>query len=225
MDEARAAIRRFRTNRALFINDSTALEGAERSLNDAAEKVRRLLARYRFMEGLVKECRGMQPIGKTFKGGAVEQNWAHGAVLPHARDSEDEDSMTDGSQGTVVFRGKIEGQIRNTLCRRKCVQFECRERQPERRNQDRSTDSTRGLETQDPLILIQIRPSYYIVGWTLSIRTGRQGSKSFSVKNGGILESNLMIDIKAPTCHRADWHCRIYFVNRADYNFLHLISK
>ena len=53
MDEARTAIQRFRTNRASFIADCTALEDARRSLEDAEEKDLNLRVRLQFLEKLV----------------------------------------------------------------------------------------------------------------------------------------------------------------------------
>ena len=59
VDEARSAIRLFRTKRASFIVDSSALEVARRSLEAAAEEVRNVRVRYQFMEKLVKDWQGL----------------------------------------------------------------------------------------------------------------------------------------------------------------------
>jgi len=204
LDEARTAIQLFRTNRSSSITNNTALEDARRSLEDATRKVRSLLVRYQFMEKLVKERRGGPQVGENFEKEVADQKWIHGVVSADARDPpESKVLLTDG---TVASQAKMEVKTRQSTLR-----FECRELQ---------TVSMR----QDPSTLILTRPPCYIVGWTLSCRTKRPGSKTFSVKSGGILASNLTIDIKAGLW-KADWRCRIYFVDRKDYDFPHLTSE
>ena len=201
VDEARSAIRLFRTKRASFIANSTALEDARRSLEDAAEKVRNLIVRYRFMEKLAKDWRGKPEIGKPSDGEAADQKWPpHGVVSADAQDTP-QVSLTDG---TVAFQAKIEIKTRNI--RPHTLHFERRDLQ--------SVSARR-----DPSTLILSRPPCYIVGWTLSCRTERSGSKTFSVISGGILEDNLTIEVKAPIFRQAVWRCRIYFVDKKDYNF------
>jgi hypothetical protein len=207
--EAKAAVEHFRSHRASFITNDIALEDARRALEEAAANVRSLLARYRFFEELVKEWRGKPPIGEKFEEDAADQKWQHGVVSTDLQDTR-KVSLTDG---TVAFQGRIEGEIRNILpFSHNYLRFECREGQSVSPHQEPST------------LIVGRRPCY-IVGWTLSIRTKRPGPKSFSVRTGGILESRLTVEIKAPTFHQAEWRCRIYFVNRADYNFPHLLSK
>ena len=204
VDEANTAVRLFRRNRALFITDSTALVGAERSLNDAAEKVHSLLVRYGFMEKLVKEWRGRPPIGETFKGRAADQKWIYGVVSTDERDTPQVSLM----DGIAAFQDKIEGRTRKVL--------------PFTHNSVRFEKSTPNLSTQHLLFLI--RPCY-IVGWTLSVSTKQPGPRTFSVTSGGILERNLEINVNTPIFRRADWRFRIYSVDSADYNFPHLIPK
>ena len=201
---ARAAVEHFRSRRASFITNDTALEDVRRSLEEAAEKVRKILARYRFLEGLVKEWRGKPPIGKKFEEEAADQKWAYGVVPTDAGDSR-EVSLTDG---TSAFQGKMENKNRNILpFAHNILQFECRE-----------TIGSRATNL-DPSTFIADGISAIIVGWTLSSRTNRPGPKSFSVKCGGILENNLKIDVTAPTFQQADWRCRVYYVNKNDYKF------
>ena len=207
--ETRSVVERFRTHRASFITNSTAREDTLRLLEDAAGNVRSLLARYRFMEELVKEWRGRPQIGEKFEEETADQKWVHGVVSTDARDTP-EVSLTDG---TMAFQVKIEGKTRKLLpYTQNLLRFECRELQ---------TVSTR----RDPSTLILGRPPCYIVGWTLSCRTKQPGSKTFSVISGGILGNNLTIDVKAPIFRQAVWRCRIYFVDREDYDFPHLTSK
>ena len=213
--EARAAVEHFRSHRASFITDDTALEDARRSLVDAAAKVHSLLVRYRFLEELVKKWRGKPPIGEKFEEEAADQKWVYGVVSTDAGDTP-QVSLTDG---TLAFQGKIEGRfgaLRGIVpFAHNSLRFECRE-----------LHSLPPLpESEDPSTLIVGRRPCYIVGWTLSIRTKRPGPKSFSVRTGGILESRLTVEIKVPTIHQAEWRCRIYFVDRADYNFPRLLSK
>jgi len=210
-DEANTAVWLFRRLGKQAITDSIALEGAQRSLNDAAEKVHRLLVRYWFMEKLVKEWRGRPPFGKTFKGEAADQKWIHGIVSADVGDT----SRVSLIDGTAAFQDIIEGGIRDFLpCTRNSVRFK------------KSTPNVyRDPSTQSLSALFLSHPPCYIVGWTLSIRTERPGPKTFSVICGGILENDLEINIKAPTFCRADWHCRIYSVDRVDYNFRRLTSK
>jgi hypothetical protein len=213
--EARAAVKQFRTHRASFITNSGAFENSRRSLEDAAGKVRSLLVRYRFMEELVKEWRGRLQIGEKFEDDAADQKWVHGVVSADARDTP-QVSLTDG---TVAFQGKVEGKTRNFLpFSHNYMRFECR---------DSELHSLPSPQPEDPSTfkLIVDRPPCYIVGWSLSSRTKRPVPKSFSVKSGGMLENRLTVEIKAPTFHQADWRCRIYFVDRADYDFPHLVSK
>jgi len=206
--DTRAVVERFGTHRASFTTNSTALEDARRSLEDAAGNVRNLLVRYRFMENLVKEWGGRSQIGGKFKGGAADQKWIHGVVSTETQDTP-QVSLTDG---TVAFQATIEVNTRNILPHTHLLRFECRELQ---------TVST----SEDPSTLILTRPPCYIVGWTLSCRTKQPGPKIFSVISGGVLGSNLTINVKGPIFRQADWRCRIYFVDREDYNFPHLTSK
>jgi hypothetical protein len=219
--EARTAVNEFGTHRAKLITNSTVREDTRRSLEDAAGKVRSLLVRYRFMEKLVKEWRGRPQIGEKIEAKYADQKWIYGVVSADTGDNP-QVLLTDG---TVAFQGKIEGNIERSYrfkiqtlsslrSTRKALEVQVAHR-------DLQSDSRR----QDPLTLALNRPPFYIVGWTLSIRTDRPGSKSFSVKSGGILESNLNIDLKAPAFDDAEWRCRIYVVDKADYNFPHLTSK
>ena len=214
-DEANTAFRRFRENRASFIvhPDISDLDSAERSINDAAEKVDSLLVRYRFLERLVKEWRGRPPIGKTFKGEAADQKWVHGIVPTDDVGDAQEVRIDDG---IVASQYKLEGTIRfgDFLSgSRGFLRF------------DNPTSAATDPSHDDLLATILEQPPFYIVGWTLSIRTEQPGAKSFSVKSGGILESDLEIEMKAPIFRRADWCCRIYSVNSVSYNFPHLTSK
>ena len=204
VDEAETAVQLFRTSRASFITDITALEGAERSLEHAAERVRSLLARYHFMEK-VMECRGDPRIGKTLKEKAVDHEWPYG------------EDPTD-AQWIVASQDKNEGEIRGSPFAH-TVRVVCRALQSdsERRGRD--------PPPRNPLTLILDRPQCYIVRWTLLIETKRPGRRTLTVRSGGILESNLKIDIKAPVFRRAYWRCRVYLVDRKDYNFPHLIPK
>jgi len=213
-DEANTAFRRFRECRASFIvhSDSTDLEGAERSINDAAEKVRSLLVRYRFLERLVKEWRGRPPIGKTFKGEAADQKWVHG-IVPADDVGDAQEVRIDG---IVASQYKLEGAIRFgdfLSCSRGFLRF------------DNPTSAATDPSHEDISTTILNLPPFYIVGWTLLIRTEQPGAKTFSVATGGILESHLEIDMKAPIFRRADWCCKIYSVNSVSYNFPYLTSK
>jgi len=173
------------------------------------------------MEKLVKEWRGRPPIGKTFKERDAGQKWVYGVVSTDAQDTP-EVLLTDG---TVASQDKIEGEIRDIPFTHNPVRVECRELQSQTWGRDPSSTQSPLAPPRDPSTLILSRPPCYIVGWTLSIRTERPGTRTFSVKSGGILESKLTIDIKAPAFHRAYWRCRIYLVDKADYNFPHLTSK
>jgi hypothetical protein len=209
--EAKAVVERFRTHRASFITNRTALEDAQRSLEGTAGKVRSLLVRYRFMEELVKEWRGRPQIGEKFEEEATDQKWTHGVVSTDARDTF-QVSLTDG---IMAFQVKLEAKTRNIIpYTQNFLRFECRGLISLPLDQDR-----------DPSTLILSHPPCYIVGWTLSCRTKQPGPKAFSVISGGILGSELKINVKAPILQQADWRCRIYFVNREDYDFPHLTSK
>ena len=207
--ETRSVVERFRTQRASFIANTgnTNLEDARRSLEDAAGKVRSVLVRYQFMDELVKKWRGNPQIDEKFKEEAADQKWTHGVVSSDAGDVS-QVSLTDG---TMAFQDKIEVTTRNFIPKTQLLRFECR---------DLQSVSMR----RDPSHLILSRSPCYIVGWTLSCRTKQPGPKTFSVKRGGILESDLTIDVKAPFFRQANWRCRIYFVDREDYNFPDLIS-
>ena len=211
-NNARAAVEHFRSHRASFITNDIALEDARRSLEDAAKKVRSLLARYRFLEELVKEWRGKPPIGEKFEKEPANTKWVYGVVPTDAGDSY-KVSLTDG---TSAFQGKMESKIRNIVpFTHNSLQFECRE----------TLASEMDPTKPDPSICIVEGISGFIVGWTLSIRTNRPGPKSFSVKSGGILEDNLEIDITVPTFQQADCRCRVYYVDNDDYDFPHLTSR
>ena len=167
-DNARAVVEHFRSHRASFITNDTALEDVRRSLEDAAEKVRSLLARYRFLEELVKEWRGKPPIGEKFEKEPANAKWVYGVVPTDAGDS-DEVSLTDG---TSALQGKMEGKIRNILpFTHNTLQFECRETISSRVHASDPTDP-------DPSNFVVEGMSGFIVGWTLSIRTNRPGPKS-----------------------------------------------
>ena len=199
--EARIAVEQFRTNRASFIANSIARENAQRDLEDAAEKIRDLYVRHRFMEELARDSRGKPEIGIPVDGEAADQKWpAYGVVSADAGGTP-QVSLTDG---TVAFQAKIELKTRNI--RPHTLHFERRELQ---------SVSAR----QDPSTVILTGSPCYIVGWTLSCRTEQSGTKTFSVKSGGILENNLTIEVKAPIFRQAVWRCRIYFVDRKDYKF------
>ena len=201
VERARTAIRLFRTKRASFIANSSALEDARRELEDAAENVRDVLVRYRFMEKLVKEWRGRPRIGEKFEERVADQKWTHGVISDEALDSpRSKVLLTDG---TVAFHAKMEVRTGRSV-----LWFQC---------------SGPRSETQepDPSTLILSRSPCYIVGWTLLCRS-KSGSKTFCVKGGGILASHLSIDVAATTGifrRAAVWRCRIYFVDKRDYNF------
>lgn len=207
--EARSVVERFGTQRASFFANTgkTNLEDARRSLEDAAERVRSVLVRYQFMEELVKKWRGKPQIDDKFED-AADQKWTFGTVSKDAGDTS-KVALTDG---TMAFQVKIEVTTRKIIPKSQLLRFECR---------DLQTVSMR----RDPSHLILSRSPCYIVGWTLSCRTEQPGPKTFSVKRGGILESDLTIDVKAPFFRQADWRCRIYFVDREDYNFPDLTSE
>jgi hypothetical protein len=218
----KAVVERFRTHRASFITNRTALEDARRELEDAAEKVRSLIVRYRFMEKLVKEWRGRPQIGKKFEEEAADQKWTHGIVSTDARGAF-QVPLTDG---TMAFQVKIEGKTRNILpCTQNLLRFECREINSleadvrDRFDVDAECPSTSTFE------LILSTASCHIVGWTLSCRTKQPGPKSFSVISGGILRNELKINVKAPIFREANWRCRIYFVYSVDYDFHQLTSE
>ena len=164
------------------------------------------------MEKLVKEWRGRPRIGEKFEEKVADQKWFHGVVSANARDPpESKVLLTDGTEASQA--------IMEVKTRQSTLRFECRELQ---------SVSMR----QDPSTLILTRPPCYIVGWTLSCRTNRPVSKTFSVKSGGILADNLTINIKASSFDvrpsrrwQAEWRCRIYFVDRKDYDFPHLTSE
>ena len=208
---ARTAIRLFRTKRASFIANSSALEDARRELEAAAENVRDVLVRYRFMEKLVKERRGGPQIGEKFEERVADQKWTHGVIS--ADPLETRRSKVLLTDGTLASHAKIE-----VTTRRSVLRFECRG--PLSEGVGENLD-----ENQSTLILSH--PPCYIVGWTLSCRSGsKSGSKTFCVESGGILASHLSIDIAATTSifRRASvwpplWRCRIYFVDKRDYNF------
>ena len=208
MDEARSAIRLFRTKRASFIVDSSALEVARRSLEAAAEEVRNVRVRYQFMEKLVKEWQGKPQIGEKFEGSVADQKWTHGVISADALDLPLSSVLL--TDGTVADQVKIE-----VTTRRGVLRFECRE-----------LHSVDVNEHENPSTLIVSRPPCYIVGWTLSCRS-TPGSKKFCVTSGGILESHLSIDVEVPGIFRqaADWRCRIYFVDKIWYNFPQLMKR
>lgn len=214
---ARAAVEQFRTNRASFITNNTALglEDARRLLENAEGEVRSLIRRYDFMEKLVKEWRGRPQIGQKFEVQDAYQKWIHGVVSTDERITP-KVTLTDG---TVAFQSKFEGKIRNILpFTHNFLRVECRERH--------SFGVLSDSGSHDPSTLILSHPSgYIIVGWSLSIKTKRRGPKSFSVRGGGILGSNLKIDVKAPIFRQATWRCRIYYIDKGDYDFPHLTSK
>jgi hypothetical protein len=197
----------------LFIADSTALADAQSSLEVAKGKVDALLVRYQFMEKLVKEWRGRPKILKTFKEKAVDKKWVYGKVSSDARvPPEYRVSLTDGTKAYQVVL-ECKNRPRATLhFRRMRVEI---------------SGEAEGPEDQDPLTVMMFRPSFYIVGWTLSCRTKKPRERTFVVKRGGILEDELMIDVKAVIGMFAsdvvDWRCRIFFVDSADYEFPRLI--
>jgi hypothetical protein len=158
------------------------------------------------MEDLVKKWRGRPQIGEQFEE-AADQKRSYD-IVPTAAEDTRKVTLTDG---TMAFQSKIEGSARNTLpFTHNFVRFMYREIQTE------EDPDARRLSPSD---LSAIHSPCCIVGWTLSIRTKRQVAMIFPVISGGILESNLTIDIKVPTFHQADWCCRIYYVNRDGYNF------
>jgi hypothetical protein len=212
--ETKAVVERFRTHRASFITNRTALEDTRHLLEEAAGKVRSLLVRYRFMEELVKEWRGRPQIGEKFEEKATDQKWTYGVVSTDTRHTQDEDvnqvSLTDGTMANQVI---LEDTTRNILpYSRNFLLFESR------------TALSRSIRRTPSTLILGRRPCY-IVGWTLSCKTKQPGPKTFSVISGGILESELKIDVKAPMFRQADWRCTIYFVDNYAYDFPHLTRK
>ena len=209
--DARFVVERFRAHRASFIINSTAREDARRLLEDVASKVRNLLVRYQFIEELAKKWQGRPQIGKIFEEEDADQKWIHGVVSTDTGDT-DQVLLTDG---TLAFQVKFEIKTRKILpYTRHFLQFMCRALQ--------SVTPDTETPRRDPSTSTLIRSyptSCYIVGWTLSCRTKLRGRKTFSVTSGGILENNLSIAVKGPIFRQATWRCRIYFVNRQDYEF------
>jgi hypothetical protein len=167
------------------------------------------------MEELVKEWRGRPQIGEKYEEEAADQKWSYGVVSTDTRISIDMGDVNPVSltDGTMAFQVILEDTTRNILpYSQNLLYFECRRSVSIRRNRVPST------------LILGCLPCY-IVGWTLSCRTKQPGPKTFSVISGGILGSKLKINVKAPILQQADWRCRIYFVDREDYDFPHLTSK
>jgi hypothetical protein len=71
-----------------------------------------------------------------------------------------------------------------------------------------------GLDTR---LLMETLPNKYssgrkktIVGFSLSCDNERDEDVEFTITEGGILSSSLLIDVKAP--YDYEWHCRVFFV-------------
>jgi hypothetical protein len=191
--------------RAEFITNSDALKDTERSLKDAADRVHSLLVRYEFIKKLAKVHRGKPKINDKFKGDLADQRWRFGELSTNK--DEGPVLLEDGTKAKqVIMVFKTKG-IRPTHNMR----FECRE----------MVSIVVGNRSHR---ILDDPPSCCIVGWTLTCRTAQPGQKSVTVKSGGVLRNELEIDVKG-TLREAEWRCRIFFVDKREYNFPRLYRK
>lgn len=202
---ASSAVDLFRKERETLFADPETRTRVHQRLHNAVEEVESLLRLYSHLlriNGLLSEYR--PSLLKAHRETAAKAHWDYGYGLAH-----DEPINTESTIRPVRLAHGLDG-------------WECL-----LKARSKSNWAKQHLHHSDRLSFMDrpSRPSQHeawpeneyssdhlvtIVGFRLSCNNGQGQSVQFTVSEGGILKSSLMVNVTAP--YGCEWHCRVYFV-------------